>query len=52
MRNKKITPELIAEVYNDLKNNHLGRENSVSRREYAEGCGLSERENALYHPRD
>ena len=44
MRNKKVTPELIAAVYNDLKNNHLGRENAVARREYAEGCGISERE--------
>lgn len=44
MRNKKVTPELIAAVYNDLKNNHLGRENAVSRREYADGCGISERE--------
>lgn len=44
MRKKKVTPELIAAVYNDLKNNHLGRENAVSRREYSEGCGISERE--------
>lgn len=44
MRNKKVTPELIAAVYNDLKNNHLGRKNAVARREYAEGCGISERE--------
>ena len=43
MRNKKVTPELITAIYNDLKNNHSGLENAVSRADNALGAGISER---------
>lgn len=47
MRNKRVTKELVAEIYADLEANHLGRENAVKRAEYAQERGLSEREMRL-----
>ena len=47
MRNKRVTKELVAEIYADLESNHLGRENAVKRSEYAQEHGLSEREMRL-----
>ena len=47
MRNKRVTKELVAEIYADLEANHLGRENAVKRAEYAQDFGLSEREMRL-----
>ena len=47
MRNKRVTKELVAEIYADLEANHLGRENAVKRSEYAQEHGLSEREMRL-----
>lgn len=47
MRNKRVTQELVAEIYADLESNHLGRENAVKRAEYAQDFGLSEREMRL-----
>ena len=47
MRNKRVTKELVAEIFADLEANHLGRENAVKRSEYAQEHGLSEREMRL-----
>lgn len=41
---KRIDEELIASIYNELRNNHAGRENAVKRSVFAAEHGLSERE--------
>ena len=41
---KRIDEELIASIYNELRNNHAGRENAVKRSAFAADHGLSERE--------
>ena len=41
--NKRFDKEFITAIYNDLKNNHSGLENAVSRADYALGAGISER---------
>lgn len=40
---KRIDKELIASIYNELRNNHAGRENAVKRSAFAADHGLSER---------
>ena len=42
-KNKRFDKEFITAIYNDLKNNHSGLENAVSRADYALGAGISER---------
>ena len=42
-KRRKVTKEIIAEVYADLERNHLGSENAVKRSEFAEAHRLSER---------
>lgn len=42
--NKRLDKEFITAIYNDLKNNHSGLENAVSRADYALGAGITERD--------
>lgn len=43
-KNKRTDKEMIAAVYNDLRNNHLGEENAISRAAFCADHGLSARD--------